>query len=97
MNDIYRKTAAVLSALILFITLFSVFYTAAEYDHDCDSGDCPVCACIHFCECMTALVGSAAAVCAKNVFVRVFADKIPVIRKCRMMFSPVLYKVRMND
>ena len=41
----------VLSVLLLFV-VFSVFFIATETTHDCCGSDCPVCACIQFCESM---------------------------------------------
>ena len=47
---VLRITAGIMGLMMLFIVLFSVFYIAAETDHDCCGEDCPICACIHQCE-----------------------------------------------
>ena len=44
-----RIAAGFLGLLILAAVLFSVFYIAAEADHDCTGEDCPVCLCIRLC------------------------------------------------
>lgn len=39
-----RVFACVLCALLLFASLFSIFFIAAEANHDCVGEDCPICA-----------------------------------------------------
>ncbi len=42
--------AVMITALILFVLLFSSFYMAAEADHDCSGEDCPVCVVLLQCQ-----------------------------------------------
>ena len=45
-----KYISVISAALILLITVISVFYIAEEADHDCHGEDCPICECIHICE-----------------------------------------------
>ncbi len=59
-----RIAAGIMALLMLFIMLFSVFYIAAESDHDCTGEDCPICACIGQCENTLHQIGDVIASCA---------------------------------
>ena len=57
-----KMTAGIMGLILLVIVLFSAFYIAAEADHDCCGGDCPICACIHQCENNLRVIGDGTAV-----------------------------------
>lgn len=45
-----RRFALLLALAVFFVILFSVFYIAAETDHDCIGDNCPICYQISVCE-----------------------------------------------
>ncbi len=45
-----KYAAGIMAGMMLVVFLFSAFYIAAEADHDCSGGDCPICTCIRQCE-----------------------------------------------
>ena len=47
--------------MMLVIVLLSVFYIAAEAEHECCGEDCPVCACIQQCEATLRCIGDGSA------------------------------------
>lgn len=62
-----RKTklaALLLSAFFCFVMAFSVFFIAAEADHDCTGADCPICAEIAMCITLLQTTSVAAAITA---------------------------------
>ncbi len=93
-----RLTTSIMTLMMLIIVLFSVFFIAAEADHDCCGDDCPICACIHLCENTLEQIGSGAAAQAAVI--------IPVILFCISILlsfcvcrqeTPVSKKVRLNN
>ncbi len=56
--QIKKSSAIIIGLILLFIVLFSSFYTAAETNHDCTGEDCPVCASIQHYERTLKQVGS---------------------------------------
>ena len=59
-----RKLALLLALAVCFVMLFSVFYIAAEADHDCIGEDCPICYQIRVCETTLTSLGHGALVLA---------------------------------
>ena len=45
-----RTLALVLSAMLCVLVMFSVFFVAAENNHDCTGENCPICYQINMCE-----------------------------------------------
>ena len=45
-----RALAILLSAMMCFLVLFSVFYVVVENNHDCSGENCPICYQINMCE-----------------------------------------------
>lgn len=43
----FNRLRAVLAAVFIAFTVFSVFFAAAEAGHDCSGDDCPICFVIH--------------------------------------------------
>lgn len=44
-----RIAAAVMSAAVVLVLLFSTLYLVEEADHDCTGEDCPICDCMAWC------------------------------------------------
>ncbi len=93
-----KAAAGLLSALLLFVLLFSAFYIAEEHDHDCSGEDCPVCACILQCENTLHQMGSGVAVrtavvTAIILILSVFVFSLPV----SVQETLVSQKIRLND
>lgn len=42
-----RNLAVILCMMLIFTTLFSLFFIVEETNHHCSGQDCPVCACMH--------------------------------------------------
>ncbi len=52
-NDLKNKYLSLfLTALFMLVMFFSASYIAEEMIHDCSGEECPICECIHMCECM---------------------------------------------
>ena len=49
-NKNVKLLPLILSAVMMFIMIFSVFYIAEECVHECHGEECPICECIHICE-----------------------------------------------
>ena len=97
-TNILSKYLSVFSvALILIITVISVFYIAEEIDHDCHGEECPICECIHICE------STLHETQGKEIFVLPYAEFSLVPVTDDILFSVfisqtlVTYKVRMDS
>lgn len=42
--------AVFISVMLCSMLLFSGYYLAKEWGHDCDGGDCPICECMTMCQ-----------------------------------------------
>lgn len=49
LKDNKRFAAGIMAMMLLFAMLFSVFFLSVEAGHECDNGDCPICACMQQC------------------------------------------------
>ncbi|MCR4999867.1 MAG: hypothetical protein K6A05_08530 [Lachnospiraceae bacterium] len=49
-NQFHRVASCVLCAWMVFVVLFSAFFLTAELGHECHEEDCPICACMQFCD-----------------------------------------------
>ena len=84
-------------ALILIITVISVFYIAEKIDHDCHGEECAICECIHICE------STLHETQGKEIFVLPYAEFSLVPVTDDILFSVfisqtlVTYKVRMDS
>ncbi|MBQ7566609.1 MAG: hypothetical protein IJT18_05755 [Oscillospiraceae bacterium] len=93
-----RKAAVILSFLLLFVMLFSLFFVIAEADHDCAHEDCPICRLLAVVEdtlkkalpALCAAAVAAAATLAAEALRGFFAK--PVVSA-----NPVLLKVKLSD
>ena len=93
-----KITAVIISVLMAAVVLFSVFYIAAEADHECEGEHCQICECIEICAGILQRFGFGAvhsAVAAACCFAL-----ISVIFCCETVRSentPVTLKVRLNN
>ena len=99
MKDLYKKTiAAILAASVLFILLFSVYFIAEHFDHDCTGDDCPVCACLQQYEIvlrgLETGMTAGAGVCVPTLVLMIYVSLI-----CSSVAgkTPVSIKVRLNN
>ncbi len=93
-----RVSAGVMCALLLFVMLFSVFFTAAEVEHDCSGEDCEICLCLHHCESLLRQLRSGLILCLA-FFAFAFAITGAAFCCARLVISdsPVAKKVRLNN
>jgi NADH:ubiquinone oxidoreductase subunit K len=96
-NGITRNVIAVLMcAALYFSVLFSAFFIADEYHHDCVGEVCPICQCIAECEAFVnqissgliivfiALLTLAIAADSYRMFVSLFSANTLVTQKVRL-------------
>ncbi len=93
-----RVSAGVMCVLLLFVMLFSVFFMAAEVEHDCSGEDCEICLCLHHCESLLSRLRTGAIHCLAFI---AFALTIIGAAFCCVRFvisdSPVAKRVRLNN
>lgn len=93
-----RGTAWIIAAIMLFAVVSSVFFIAAEAEHECSGDNCPICNCIQQCERLLYHSGdgvpehTAALWVAFSVFLS-FLFFYP----CFVRETPVSRKVRLDD
>lgn len=94
-----RRTAAcIMGILFLLAVLASSFYLAAEANHDCRGGDCPICACMQQCENLLHRIGAGEGHAAAVILPAVLsAFCIELFSVCVVQETPVSRKVRLND
>ena len=103
MKDSGRTTAkkilaVIISVLMASVLLFSVFYIAAEADHECEGAHCHVCECIEICAGLLQRFGFESEhtlVAAAAVFALI--SVIFCYEKVRSENTPVTLKVRLNN
>ena len=103
MKDSGRTTAkkilaVIISVLMAAVLLFSVFYIAAEADHECEGAHCQVCECIEICAGLLQRFGFGTAhtwVAAASILalITVFF----CYEEARSENTPVTLKVRLNN
>ena len=96
MTNKKRVVAVILSALVLFALMTSLFVIMHEADHDCIGENCPVCAVIAVCQntlkTLSGIVGAAAVVFACLLLT---ASVIASFRTISYNETPVSLKVRL--
>lgn len=94
-----NRLRAVLAAVFIAFTVFSVFFTAAEAGHDCSGDDCPICFVIQLAEQNVKLLSLA--LCAAGVYLarHCFASKISFKNSYQTSFnnSLIFLKTRLNN
>ena len=103
MKDSGRTTAkkilaVIISVLMASVLLFSVFYIAAEADHECEGAHCQVCECIEICAGLLQRFGFGSGhtlVAAAAVFALI--SVIFCYEEVRSENTPVTLKVRLNN
>ncbi len=97
-NTKNRAFAGVMATMMLVVLLFSAFFVAHEAEHECSGEDCPVCACISWCE-NTLHRAFAANEASTALFIAAItllaAAMVPALFIARE--TPVSGKVRMNN
>ena len=93
-----KKAAIMLSVLLAFVMLFSLFFVIAEAGHDCTNEDCPICRILAVVE--DTLKKMLPALCAAAVT----AAAMLAVTALRGSFihavsfpTPVLLKVKLSD
>lgn len=91
-----RGVSLLLAAAVLAVMLASVFYLAAEADHDCTGQDCPVCAQIGACENTLKILAMAVGGAALPVLPAyvLYAPKVSVKRALRL-YTLVTLRVKL--
>ncbi|MCR5118411.1 MAG: hypothetical protein K6B44_02180 [Lachnospiraceae bacterium] len=95
-NKIMQNIRVIMSIMLLFAMLFSVFFLVAEAGHHCDDDDCAICACMQICEKQLRDVGGSLPVSFLVVFsLSVLCAKVlySAVYPKAFLFS---YKVRLN-
>lgn len=94
-----RKTLAVIVSVLMILTvMFSVFFIAAEADHECEGAHCHVCECIEICVTILQRFGfkaSSSSAVGASAFVALLAVLIPA--GTYTFTTPVSLKVRLNN
>ncbi|MBP5159522.1 MAG: hypothetical protein ILP10_04415 [Lachnospiraceae bacterium] len=93
-----RITACVMAIMMLAIMLFSAFFVAHEMEHDCTGEDCPVCACIEWCENALHRMGAGllAGVVRTMTWIAILLS-VCLVTLFVARRTPVSGKVRIND
>ena len=93
-----RIAALVLAVTVLFVTLYSALFIAAETDHDCVGENCPICYQINVCKNTLknlSLAVSAAALAAALPYT--LCRIIPSCTEVARTFTLVSLKVKLTD
>ena len=94
-----NRLRAVLAAVFIAFTVFSVFFAAAEAGHDCSGDDCPICFVIQLAAQNVKLLSLA--LCAAGVYLarHCFASKISFKTSYQTSFnnSLISLKTRLNN
>lgn len=92
-----KKLSALLCALFVLVTLFSVLFIVKEAGHDCGGEDCPVCSCIQ--QAQQTLKNLGAGSCSSDeIHPSVSSILLAVITLVFILpsSSPITRKVRLN-
>ena len=90
--------ARILSVLLVFVLLFSLFFIVAEAGHDCASDDCAICRIVAVAEDVlkkTALLFCAFVILAAACLAA--GRTLPVFAAASSSFNPVLLKVKLSN
>lgn len=98
MADKKRMISFILAICVTIVMLFSVLYIAAESNHDCADGCCPVCNQISLCE-HTLKTLSAAVIAAVVMFAVSYMGCIcmPICPKQNLLVTLVTLKVKLSN
>lgn len=99
MDSKFNRLRAVLAAVFIAFTVFSVFFAAAEAGHDCSGDDCPICFVIHVAEQNVKLLSLALCAAGVSLARHCFASKIPFKNSYQTSFnnSLISLKTRLNN
>ena len=98
MSEKKRFAAAILAAVIAFALLFSVFYIAAEADHDCPGEECLICLRMDACRnTLRSFVSTSSALRITAVMLCFAAILRKVLPHLRGRATPVTLKVKISD
>ena len=93
-----RIAAGIIAFLMLVIMLCAHTYIAAEAEHDCEGGDCPVCACIRQCESMIDQISNGTRMQLSVLIPLLFLIFLTFLPEYLILAeTPVLLKVRLNN
>lgn len=93
-----RAAAALISALYIFIILFSVLFIAVEADHTCCVSDsCPVCCQINVCSGIVKNVGTALAAAVILIAATFAAVTVIGALRCANTSTLVMLKVKLSN
>lgn len=93
-----KSVAALVGVVLLLGVLFSDFYIASEYNHDCVGDECPICQYVAECEAFVEQVTAGVAFVVVTALVFVVSGVL-IKLFCRESFSTTLVscKVRLNN
>lgn len=94
-----NRLRAVLTAVFIAFTVFSVFFVAAEAGHDCSGDDCPICFEIQVAEQNVKLLSLALCAAGVSLARHCFASKISFKNSYQTSFnnSLISLKTRLNN
>ncbi len=93
-----NSIAAFIGVALLLGVLFSTFYVAHEYVHDCTGEDCPICQYIAECEAFVNHVSTGVVfICAAIVAVLAISDTVSMFTRDGLFTTLVEQKVRLNN
>lgn len=93
-----RIVAGMMGILLLAVMLCSVFYIAAEAGHNCEDGECPICAEIRQCENTVRRGGNLLfAQTAVIIPLILAAASVSLVYVILSSETPVSRKIRMNN
>lgn len=94
-----NRLRAVLAAVFIAFTVFSVFFVAAEAGHDCSGDDCPICFVIQVAEQNVKLLSLALCAAGVSLVRHCFALKLSFKNSYQTSFnnSLISLKTRLNN
>lgn len=94
-----NRLRAVLTAVFIAFTVFSVFFVAAEAGHDCSGDDCPICFVIQVAEQNVKLLSLALCAAGVSLVRHCFALKLSFKNSYQTSFnnSLISLKTRLNN
>lgn len=96
MSKRMRLSAACGAVLLIFALIFSVFFVAAEADHDCSGEHCAVCHQLQICQTLLEQLSAAHTASAGAAVLCFFALLLVLrTRKAIVVSSPVLLRVKL--
>lgn len=89
-----NRLRAVLTAVFIAFTVFSVFFVAAEAGHDCSGDDCPICFVIQVAELNVKLLSLALCAAGVSLVRHCFALKLSFKNSYQTSFNNSLISLK---